>query len=69
LKRFIGIAIGRVAAMSQSTVLAITALAAVLVLWSLSANDIEAIKPAAQTSTRGREYGRLGRQSERHAGE
>ncbi len=38
--------------MNRNSVLAITALAAVLVLWSLSGNDIEAIKPDAQTNKR-----------------
>lgn len=47
-----GIAARRLAAMSPNTVLAITALVAVLVVWSLSGNDIEAIKPDVQVSTR-----------------
>jgi TRAP transporter TAXI family solute receptor len=38
--------------MNRNSILAITALAAVLVLWSLSGNEIRAIKPDAPVSTR-----------------
>ena len=38
--------------MSQNTVLAITAFLAVVVLWSLSDNDVESTKPGVQVSTR-----------------